>query len=66
MGRNSHTDGSNMGMKMPQNWRIEIIRPIHKKGGKMHCSYYRGISLLNVCYKVSSNVLKRLLVPYAE
>jgi len=48
---------------MPQNWRIAIICPIRKKEGKMQCSNYTGISLLNVCFKVSSNVLKRLLVP---
>jgi len=40
--------------------------PINKKGDKMLCSTRRGISLLNVCYKVFTNILRRWLVPYAE
>ena len=32
----------------------------------MESSSHRGISLLNLCYKVLTNTLRRSLVPYAE
>jgi hypothetical protein len=43
-----------------------MICPIHKKGDKLKCKNYTRISLLNVCYKVLTNILHRWLVPYAE
>jgi len=49
---------------MPDNWPTAIICTIHKKGDKLSCSIYRGISLLYVCYKVLTNILHRRLVPY--
>jgi hypothetical protein len=52
--------------KMPENWQPAIICPIHKKGDKMQCSNYRGNSLLNICYKVLTNILHRQMVPYAK
>lgn len=52
--------------KMPENWNEAIIIPLHKKGDKTECSNYRGISLLNLVYKVFSRVLLNRLIPYAE
>jgi sorting nexin-29 len=51
---------------MPENWQPAIICPIHKKGYKLQCSNYRGSFLLNICYKVLTNILPRELVPYAK
>jgi hypothetical protein len=51
--------------RMPEKWYIAVIHPIHKKGDTLHCSNYRGFSLLNVSYKIRTNILHRQLVPYA-
>jgi hypothetical protein len=32
--------------EFPHQWEVSIVVPIHKKGDKTDCSYYRGISLL--------------------
>lgn len=52
--------------EMPDEWRRALVCPIHKKGDKMNCTNYRGISLLNVTYKVFSRVLARRLNHLAE
>jgi hypothetical protein len=40
--------------------------PIYKKDVKADCRNYRGLSLLSVTYKISSNILLSRLIPYAE
>jgi sorting nexin-29 len=52
--------------KIPEDWSIGIIHPIQKKGDKLECSNYRGITLLNVTYKVLSGTLYNRLAEYAE
>jgi hypothetical protein len=42
------------------------VVPIHKKGDKTNCSYYRRISLLSASYKILSNILLSRQTPYAD
>jgi sorting nexin-29 len=52
--------------KIPTDWNLSIICPIHKKGDIMECSNYRGVSLLNTAYKILSNILFTRISPFAE
>jgi hypothetical protein len=36
----------------PEEWNIAVVTPKHKKGSINDCSKYRGMSLLNSCYKI--------------
>ncbi|XP_049301820.1 LINE-1 retrotransposable element ORF2 protein isoform X6 [Bactrocera dorsalis] len=48
---------------MPNDWNLSVLGPIHKKGDPIICANYRGISLLNIAYKVLSSVLCERLKP---
>ena len=52
--------------KMPTEWNVSIICPIHKKGDTMECLNYRGVNLLNTAYKILSNILFARISPFAE
>ena len=52
--------------EIPNEWDTGNIIPIHKKGDKTVCSNYRGITLLSVCYKVFTMIIKEKLEPYIE
>ena len=52
--------------QMPQEWGTPTICPIHKQGEKLQCRNYRGISLLNVTYKIFTNLLTRCIEPYVD
>lgn len=52
--------------KIPEDWYIGIITPIHKKGDKQKCVNYRPITLLNVVYKILANLVNKRLKEYAE
>ena len=41
----------------PEDWREAIVIPVHKKGSKMQCINYRGISLLSISGKVYARIL---------
>jgi hypothetical protein len=47
--------------KIPEDWERSIICPIFKKGDKLACSNYRGISLLSTAYKSLRRILKKRL-----
>ena len=49
--------------KIPNDWKTAVIVPIHKKDDKAKCSNYRGISLLNIAFKILEAILKNRLEP---
>ena len=44
---------------VPADWRRALIIPIHKKGSRLQCRNYRGISLLSIPGKVYASILDR-------
>lgn len=47
--------------EIPEDWKMALIHPLHKKGDRKDINNYRGISLLSVPYKIlSSCLLKRV------
>ena len=52
--------------ELTEEWKGLFIVPIYKKGDKIDCGNYRGISRLPTMYKTLSNVLLSRLTPYAE
>jgi hypothetical protein len=52
--------------KIPEDWERSIIYPIFKKGYKLTCNNYRGISLLSTAYKTLTRILKKRLDPHIE
>jgi len=52
--------------ELPEEWKESIIIPIHKKGDKTDCNNNRGISLFPTTYKILSNILLSILIPYAK
>ena len=52
--------------EIPNDWDTENIIPVHKKGDKTVCANYRGITLLPVCYKMLTIIIKEKLEIYIE
>ena len=52
--------------KLPEEWKESIIVPIYKKGDETDFSNYRGISILQITYKILSNILFSRLASYAK
>jgi len=51
---------------IPNEWRNAVIIPIYKKGDRRETQKYRGISILNTCYKIYSKILNMKLQNYSE
>jgi Reverse transcriptase (RNA-dependent DNA polymerase). len=52
--------------KIPEDWLVALIHPLHKKGPKTDVNNYRGISLLPVTYKIFSKLLLNRLEPQID
>jgi len=52
--------------QMPKDWEEGIIYPIYKKGDRSVSSNCRGITLLNVTYKIFTSVLHDRLQKITE
>jgi len=51
---------------IPDEWRNAVITPIFKKGDRSEHKNYRGISILNTCYKIYSKILNMKLRDFSE
>lgn len=47
--------------QLPDQWNNAIICPVYKKGDRTYCRSYRGITLLDVTYKVLARVIRNRL-----
>jgi len=49
------------GEKVPEEWKIAIITPIHKIGDKRKCENSRGISVTNTFSRIYGRILAKLV-----
>ena len=47
------------GKKLRSEWKVAKIILIYKKGEWIHCENYRGMSVLNILYKICSGFRRR-------
>jgi hypothetical protein len=52
--------------RIPEEWKVTIIVPMHKRGDRDKCENYRGIALGNAAYKILSNIMFGKIKPYIE
>jgi hypothetical protein len=53
-------------VKIPLSWAEALICPIHKKGDVQNCENSRGISLVNIAYRVLLVLLYGRLKPHVN
>ncbi|XP_072398064.1 uncharacterized protein [Diabrotica undecimpunctata] len=49
------------GVTPPSLWKVAYISSIHKKGNKLDCSNYRGISVTSTLSRVFGRILRNLI-----
>ncbi|XP_025265271.1 uncharacterized protein LOC112638231 [Camponotus floridanus] len=47
--------------KLPEEWKIGIVTPIHKKGDIHDVKNYRGITLMDTGYKIYAEIIRKRL-----
>jgi sorting nexin-29 len=52
--------------ELPQQWKESIIVTIYKKGDKIDCNNYRGISIFSTAYKILPSILLARSTPYVN
>lgn len=52
--------------RVPCDWQVGVIVPIYKKGDRMNCQNYRGITLLSIAGKVYERIIEKRLRKYVE
>ena len=55
-----------MSSMVPDDWRKALVVPVHKKGSKMQCKNYRGISPLSIPGKVYAKILDKRMRDITE
>ena len=49
---------------MPDDWKVGVYVPLHKKEDRTKCENYRGLCLLNIGYKVLTKIMCDRLIPW--
>lgn len=52
--------------KIPKDWGIVLVYPVHKKNDPLDCNNYRGIALFNITYKILSYCNLDRIKPISE
>lgn len=52
--------------EIPEDWKTAMLCPIYKKGDRKDCNNYRGTVLLNVAYKIFTNLILSRIKETAE
>jgi len=52
--------------RLPEIWNTSLICPIHKKNDPQDCKNYRGITLINVAYKILAYCIPDRIKPLSE
>lgn len=52
--------------EIPEEWKLATIHPLHKKGIRLDCCNYRGISMLSVLYKLLEKIIISRIAAHRE
>jgi sorting nexin-29 len=52
--------------RIPEECKLSIVCPVHRKGDQLNCQNYRGVSFLCTAYRIVNTIVYNKLEPYAE
>ena len=52
--------------RIPNDWKMANVKPLHKKGAKNQVSNYRPVSLTVICCKVMERIIRNEMINYLE